>query len=295
MAIKKFNAQEAAKMSPLPSPHFARYGATTPTTTRPLAATEHLGGSRQYWRDIILGVNDGLISTFLLVAGVAGGGLSSADILLTAIAGSLAGAVSMATGEFVATKSQNEVMQGELALEQEHVTMYREDELLELEALLPMIGISAQAGSSPDLIDHLLNHYRTSPDALLKIMTVLEFGVIDQEVRSPIRAGIFSCILFVVGSLPSVLPFLWAGPRPMWGLLVAATATATALLVVGAVKTWATRGNCWTAALENLSIAGAGGVLAYGVGVLFDSLLHSHDLAIMAVVANDNDNDDWLG
>jgi hypothetical protein len=62
----------------------------------------HLGKHRQYWRDIILGVNDGLVSTFLLVTGVAGGGLSSIDILLTAISGALAGAVSMfAGGTFV--------------------------------------------------------------------------------------------------------------------------------------------------------------------------------------------------
>ena len=71
---------------------------------------EHIGSSRQYWRDIILGVNDGLVSTFLLVAGVAGSGLDVRDILLTAIAGALAGAVSMAAGEYMATKSQNEVM-----------------------------------------------------------------------------------------------------------------------------------------------------------------------------------------
>lgn len=63
----------------------------SPTHTR----EEHLGSSRQYWRDMILGVNDGLVSTFLLVAGVGGGGMPSRDILLTGIAGALAGAVSM--------------------------------------------------------------------------------------------------------------------------------------------------------------------------------------------------------
>ena len=298
MAVKKFNREDAAKMSPLPSPHFARYGAiagavagtSTTTTPLPLALTEHLGGSRQYWRDIILGVNDGLISTFLLVAGVAGGGLSSTDILLTALAGSLAGAVSMATGEFVATKSQNEVMQGELALEQEHVDLYRDDEILELESLLPLIGIDVTV--APDLVQSLLQHYRAHPTALLKIMTVLEFGVIDDEVRSPIRAGLFSCLLFIVGSLPSVLPFLWvAHDTPLVGLWWAAICTTTALFVVGAVKTWATRGNWCSAAWENLSIAGAGGVLAYGVGVLFDAWLHHHG-------ANGggggNADDDWL-
>ena len=263
-------------------PSVADYGAVTTTATATVdlhhlphpSSSEHLGGSRQYWRDIILGVNDGLISTFLLVAGVAGGGLSSQDILLTAIAGSLAGAVSMATGEFVATKSQNEVMQGELALEQKHVNLYNENELLELVNLLPLIGLPTE---NNDLVERLLQHYRHHPDALLKVMTVLEFGIVDDEIRSPIRAGLVSCLLFMVGSLPSVLPFLWCDRDATLGLLMAALGTALALFVVGAVKTWATRGNAWMAALENMSIAGLGGILAYFVGVLFDHLVRNHE------------------
>ena len=79
----------------------------------------HIGASRQYMRDIILGVNDGLVSTFLLVSGVVGGGLSSTDVLLTGVAGALAGMISMAIGEYLATKSQEEVFDAELALEAE--------------------------------------------------------------------------------------------------------------------------------------------------------------------------------
>lgn len=260
----------------------------------PLASTEHLGGSRQYWRDIILGVNDGLVSTFLLVAGVAGGGLSSEDILLTAIAGSLAGAVSMATGEYVATKSQNEVMEGELTLERQHVERYPEDEIQELGNLLPLIGLidegeeddaqdnkdeQAEKGKQNDnLRQQILLFYRQHPKALLKIMTVLEFGVIDEEVRSPILAGLFSCGLFFMGSLPSLVPFIFSGDEPMMGLVLAALLTTAALAIVGAVKTWATRGNCYSAAAENLVIAGMGGVLAYATGLLFDHLVHHrHD------------------
>ena len=85
------------------------------------AFTEHLGKHRQYWRDIILGVNDGLVSMFLLVAGVVGGGMATRNILLTAVAGAIAGAVSMAAGEYMATKSQDEVFQGEIELEKEHI------------------------------------------------------------------------------------------------------------------------------------------------------------------------------
>ena len=105
------------------------------------AFTEHLGKHRQYWRDIILGVNDGLVSMFLLVAGVVGGGMETRNILLTAVAGAIAGAVSMAAGEYMATKSQDEVFQGEIELEREHIRDFRDDELHELRDLLDGIGL----------------------------------------------------------------------------------------------------------------------------------------------------------
>lgn len=235
----------------------------------PLAKSQHLGAHRQYWRDIILGVNDGLVSTFLLVAGVVGGGLSSTDILLTAISGALAGAVSMCAGEYVATKSQNQVLSGEISLEREHVNNYMDDEIEELSSLLGVIGIPEE---NIVLRQQLLDFYRSHPEALLKIMTALEFGVIADEQRSPLWAGLSSCLLFVLGSLPSVIPFIFADD-PTNGLIAAAVITTTALLAVGALKTWATRGNLITSSLENLAIAGCGGAFAYGVGTLFDSVL----------------------
>lgn len=250
---------------------------STPTTAavssshsseRP-GTTEHLGKHRQYWRDIILGCNDGLVSTFLLVVGVAGGGLSSKDILLTGIAGALAGAVSMSAGEFVATKSQNEVMNGELALEQSHVRYHRQEELGELSELFEMIGIQDE----DEALKHdLLEFYDQNPEALLKIMKALEFGVVDEEQRSPIMAGVTSGGLFILASLPSVIPFA-ATSDPTSGLIIAACCTVAALMVVGMIKTWATRGDCKSAALENLIIASAGGALAYGVGVMFEKII----------------------
>src|SRR5690606_4510673 len=92
----------------------------------------HVGISRQYWRDIILGVNDGLVSVFLLVAGVVGGGLDTAGILLTALAGSVAGAISMAASEYLATKSQDEVFDSEIELERSHIAEFRDRELDQL-------------------------------------------------------------------------------------------------------------------------------------------------------------------
>ena len=231
------------------------------------AFTEHLGKHRQYWRDIILGVNDGLVSMFLLAAGVVGGGMATRNILLTGVAGAIAGAVSMAAGEYMATKSQDEVFDGEIALEREHIRDFRDDELHELRDLLEGIGLSG------DLREQVVQHFNEDEESLLKVMTALEFGVIEEERRSAYAAAGMSGGLFLLGALPSVIPFAIA-ETPGSGLIAAGIGSVLGLLIVGAIKTWATRGNPWRAALENLLIAGAGGGLAYWVGVGFDRVVN---------------------
>lgn len=232
---------------------------------------DHLGKHRQYWRDMILGVNDGLVSTFLLVSGVVGSGLSPTDILLTAIAGALAGAVSMSSGEYIATKSQNEVLEGEIGLEKVHIRDNKAEEMQEIASLLETIGIPPE---SLQLREQLVTHYEHDPDALLKLMVALEFGVVEEERRSPVGAAAASGLLFFLGSLPSVLPFAAGGNlSTKQSLAIACGTTVAALLIVGMVKTWASRGNCFTAALENLVVAGVGGLLAYYVGVFFETVI----------------------
>jgi VIT1/CCC1 family predicted Fe2+/Mn2+ transporter len=228
--------------------------------------TQHLGRNRQYLRDIILGVNDGLVSMFLLVAGVVGGGMATRNVLLTGVAGAIAGAVSMAAGEYIATKTQEEVFEGELALEREHIRDFREDELHELSDLLDDIGLDGP------LRDEVVSHFGEDDEALLKVMTALEFGVVETERRSPYRAMWMSGGLFLLGALPSVLPFAFVS-NASTGLWIATIGAVIGLLVVGAVKTWATRGDPLRAALENLLVAAGGGSLAYGVGVLFDTFV----------------------
>lgn len=260
------------------------------------AHKDHLVKSRQYYRDMILGVNDGLVSTFLLVSGVVGGGMDVEATLLTSISGAIAGAISMFAGEYVATKSQNEVMKGEIKLEHEHITNYHQEEMRELSSLFSLIGIPG-AGSSQHLChvnvadstahssnvtssakearklrQRMTQYYGSNPDALLKIMIALEFGVIDGEVRNPLVAGASSLALFIVGSLFSVIPFVCVTDS-LSGLIASGIATAIGLFLVGAVKTWATRGNMWLAALENLLITAAGGAVAFGIGVGFQNLV----------------------
>ena len=156
-----------------------------------------------------------------------------------------------------------------MKLEREHVANNFDEEMAELNDLFPKIGITNENCVHIEMQQQMKDFYRHNPKALLQIMEALEFGVIDTEARSPFVAGLFSCGLFVLGSLPSVIPFIFFKDS-LAGLIAAAIITTTALLAVGGLKTWATRGKCLVSAIENLVIAGCGGGLAYGVGVLFD-------------------------
>lgn len=264
---------------------------------------DHIGMSRQYWRDIILGVNDGIVSTFLLVVGVIGGGLNDDTkiVLLTAISSSIAGAISMFAGEYLATKSQNEVLTGEIILEKEHIRTNLLSELNELDYLFELIGISPTATTSTTdssipnvcvvvmdnrnnnnsssivpvacLKEQLYDFYKDNPDSLLKLMKALEFGIVDDEIRSPMAAGLVSCSLFIIGSLSSILPFACTD-NVQYGLYGAIILTILALIIIGTIKTWASRSKKWfQSPMENVIIACAGGGIAYFIGKLFETFV----------------------
>jgi VIT1/CCC1 family predicted Fe2+/Mn2+ transporter len=226
----------------------------------------HLGKSRQYMRDIILGVNDGLVSTFLLVAGVVGGGLTATQVLLTGVAGALAGMISMGIGEYLATKSQEEVFEAEMKLETKHLKEHRDHERDELRHMFGAIGLE---GDDLESVVHIIDK---SDEAMLGVMAGLEFGVVDTEKRNSFLAAFASAGLFLAGALPSVVPFAFLDDTGT-ALFVAGVLTGIGIVIVGAAKTTMTKTNPLTASFENLSIGIAGGVLSYLVGMGFDSLM----------------------
>jgi len=223
----------------------------------------HVGITRQYWRDIILGVNDGLVSVFLLVSGVVGGGLSSDQVLLTALAGAIAGAISMAAGEYLATQSQEEVFDREIALERTHIKHFRKDEVEQL------YGFFRDMGVDKEVLPDVVAAFSQDDETLLNAMKALEFGIVDSERRSPYTAMAMSGALFLLGSLSSVAPFLVVR-TPSAGLVAASVLTAVGLFAVGVAKTKVTNTNPIRAGLENLVIAGVGGVIAYVIGNLVE-------------------------
>lgn len=232
--------------------------AAEPTSETP-PYIDHLGDSREYWRDIILGVNDGLVSMFLLVAGVVGGGLDTRAVLLTGVAGAIAGSISMGVGEYIATKAQEEVFTREVELERDHLKYHRQHEIDELHELFTDTGLSGP------IVTEIVAAYNEDDEAMMKIMMALEFGVVDHHRRNPFVAMAASSGLFLTGSLTSVVPFMFP-VAPQVGLVWAAVLSGAALFVVGAGKTFATRGNWLTSGMENLILATAGAGISYLVG-----------------------------
>lgn len=240
--------------------------ATTIDETRP-PYQEHLGPRSLYLRDSILGVNDGLVSMLLLVVGVVGGGVDSEFVLLAGLAGAFAGAVSMAAGEYMATKSQEELIDAELALEVEHFKHYREKELDELREFLRDMGMG------PDSIEVVVAEAAVDDDLLLGLMKAFEFGVIDEGRRNPYLAMGTSGLLFLLGSAPSVLPFAFFD-NPNTGLVVAVVTAVIGLFIVGALKTIVTRKNAVQSGLENVVVASIGAGIAYGIGLSYGALVN---------------------
>ena len=237
---------------------------TSRTTTPPYIP--HIGESRQYWRDIILGVNDGLVSTFLLVAGVTGGGLTASTVLLIVIAGAVAGSISMGAGEFLATESQEEVFDREVEIEKQHIEHHRQQEVDQLWDYFRAMEIDEED------LEAVVDAFTKKDVTILETMKRLEFGLVDEERRSPYKAMVTSSGLFLLGSMTSVVPFLFVDEAGT-GLTIAAVLTALGLFAVGAAKTRVTGRRPLPAGLKNLVIAGVGGIVAFIIGGLIEGAI----------------------
>lgn len=172
----------------------------------------------------------------------------------------------MAAGEYLATKSQDEVFDSEIELERTHIAHFRDRELDQLRTFFADMGVAE------DDLDGMVAAFDRSDTALLNAMAALEFGAVDSERRSPYMAMAASGLLFLAGSLTSIVPFVFA-TTVLQGFVWSAVLTAIGLFVVGVAKTRVTRTNPVRAGLENLVIASLGGVVAWFVGRLVNANL----------------------
>lgn len=229
--------------------------------------SSHNGNERAYIRDIILGIDDGLISTTLLTVGVYASGLDSRSIILSILSGSLGGSISMGLGEFLATKSQLEVTQAELELERLHIKYHLKDEL-KLEDFLQQTLLI----QDKDLVQHFVKTMSKNSEGLFNFMKTVEFGVNDEDSRNPIVAMSVSGGLFFIGSMPSIVSFLLPLSKSVC-FLICCLLNVLSLFVVGTLKTRITKTNVFVSGLENLGIGLVGGITSFAVGCLFSRLI----------------------
>jgi VIT1/CCC1 family predicted Fe2+/Mn2+ transporter len=208
----------------------------------------------------VFGVNDGLVSNASLILGVAGAGADSSVVLLSGVAGLLAGAFSMGAGEYVSVRSQREMYEYQIALEKEELAQYPEEEATELALIYEARGLaSAQAKS---LADSMI----ADPDKGLDTLAREELGLNPDELGSPWGAAIFSFTSFAAGALVPLLPFVFLRGSVALGITVAATAVS--LFVVGAALSLFTGRGALRGGLRMLLIGGAAGVTTYLIGSL---------------------------
>lgn len=195
-------------------------------------------------RAAVLGANDGLSSNLSLVMGVAGATVDSRTILLAGIAGLLAGAFSMALGEWVSVKSARELAEREIAIEKSELERDPDEEREELALIYESKGLAPKEASA--LSRTLMKDQSAALDALSRE----ELGIDPSELGgSPWTAAITSFVLFAIGAVVPVAPFLFTSARLAPVLSMAASGLGLALIGVG-ISIITGRSPLWSAARQ---------------------------------------------
>lgn len=216
-------------------------------------------------RAAVFGVNDGLVSIACLLFGVAGAASSNSTILLTGIAGLLAGAFSMAAGEYISMRSQREMFEYQIALERKELAQYPEEEAGELALIYMARGMPKRQALA------LGKKMIADPAVGLDTLAREELGLNPDELGSPWAAAISSFLAFVAGGIIPILPY-WLGLAQ--GQLAASIGlTALALFAIGAALSLFTGRGAWWGGLRMLIIGGGAGVLTYWIGHLLGANL----------------------
>lgn len=233
-------------------------GHSMPVSTADIG-TRHRGvGGGGALRAAVFGVNDGLVSNACLVLGVAGTQLEPRTILATGIAGLLAGAFSMAAGEYISVRSQRELFESQIAEEREELERYPAEEAEELALIYAARGVP--------LVDAraLTRRLVEAPEQMLDTLAREELGLNPADLGSPWVAAISSFIAFAFGALVPLIPFFAASARRP--LATCAVISAASLFTIGALVSLFSGRNLFLGGLRMLLIGAAAGVVTYSIG-----------------------------
>jgi VIT1/CCC1 family predicted Fe2+/Mn2+ transporter len=230
------------------------------TTEAPTAEAHdhsHSDVSGGWLRAAVFGAMDGLVTNTALVAGVGGGGAPAGTIVLSGVASLVAGAISMALGEYTSVKTQNEQLDLEVAKERRELERNPEGELAELVEMLRVRGVDDQ------LAHRVAVQLSRDPETALRLHVVAELGLSPEDKPSPRVAAVSSLVTFSVGAVIPLLPYLF-GLSVLWVALVAG---GLGLFVAGGLSSRFTPRPWWYAGTRQLLFGAVAAGITYLIGL----------------------------
>ncbi len=217
-------------------------------------------------RAAVFGVNDGLISNVSLLLGIVGANAQHDFIVLSGIAGLLAGACSMAAGEYVSMRSQREFFEYQIELEREELSLYPEEEAAELACIYRARGVPlAEAKAMANLII-------SNPEKALDTLAREELGLNPQELGSPIGAAVSSFLSFGIGAFIPLLPFFLMSENTT--IFFSIGLTGFFLIVIGSLLSLFTNRSAVWSGLRMLLIGSLAGGATFLIGKMVGITLH---------------------
>jgi len=212
-------------------------------------------------RAAVLGGNDGLVSNFSLVMGIAGATTNQQGVLLAGVAGLLAGALSMALGEWISVKSSQELYENQMQLEMEELEINPEGEKQELKLIYMAKGIPEDQAA--EIVEELMKNKTLAHEVLVKE----ELGINAEELKgSAMEAALSSFFLFAIGAIIPVLPFMFT--TGMKAIILSTVASAFGLFLIGAAITLFTGRNVWFSGFRQVFFGLAAAAVTFGIGKL---------------------------
>jgi predicted membrane protein (TIGR00267 family) len=217
-------------------------------------------------REVIFGMNDGLVTTVGFLAGVTSSISEARYILLAGLAEIVAGAISMAIGAYLATKSQREFFHSEVEQEKWEIEKMPEKEAQEIRDIYGGMGFTR-----PEQ-EMIVNRVTSDKDVLLRFMKREELGLFDEHLDEPLQIGLIMGLSFLVGSLPPIVPFFFID-YPTTAIWVAVFCSVLFLFFAGVVKTRLTRVNPLRSGLEMTFLGILACAVGYGFGWLAEKFI----------------------
>ena len=221
--------------------------------------SRHRTGGGNAIRAAVLGGNDGLVSVFSLVMGIAGATGGNHAVLLAGIAGLLAGALSMALGEWISVKSSQELYENQMSIEMDEIENNPEGEIKELVLIYMAKGIPEV--HAKEMAEEIMKDKFHAHEVLVKE----ELGINPEELKgSAVEAAVYSFMMFTVGGIIPVLPFIFL--TGFHAILLSIVLSTIGLFLIGGAITLFTGKNLWYSGFRQVIFGLIAAAITFGIG-----------------------------